>query len=77
MNRRSFLGGLLGAFSSASLAAAAPAQVAPVNQAEALPSEIARALDGADVAFSQRPKLYYNRQRQHRRRSRRRWPRRR
>lgn len=65
MNRRSLFWTLLGAFSSASLAASASSRPVPANERETLPDEIARALDAAKVEFSQRPQLHYNRQRQH------------
>jgi uncharacterized protein YraI len=44
---------------------ATSATAAPAGDDQPIGEEMARALDEADVAFSQRPQLYYNRQRQH------------
>ena len=50
----------------AALLPSPPTRAASVDQ-EALAPETASALDRAEVEFSQRPQLYYNRQRQLRR----------
>ena len=63
VSRRLVLSGLLGLAGSAlfdiAIGAAATGEAA-------LPEGTARALDQVDVAFSQRPQLYYNRKRQFR-----------
>ncbi|MCU4180033.1 hypothetical protein [Bosea sp. BH3] len=61
IDRRLFLGALLGA-----LALPPKGTAAEAGAAQPLPAQTAFALDGADAAFSQqRPQLHYNRQRQH------------
>ena len=62
--RRSFLFGLLGGIGLAPSGIAIGATVPPGDD-RPLAKETARALDEADVAFSQRPQVHYNRQRQH------------
>ena len=72
MNRRSFLSVLLCGFSSAAPGMVAASQAASPEIAQAVSKETAKGLDAADVEFSQRPQLHYNRQPQHRRPTRRR-----
>lgn len=66
-SRRSVLAGLFGLAGSA-LLTGVPDRAAAADEA-ALAKETADALDRVEVAFSQRPQLYYNRQRQLRRQS--------
>jgi len=66
-SRRSVLAGFLG-LAGAALLPSSPGHAVAAD-GEALATETAGALDRAEVEFSQRPQLYYNRQRQLRRQS--------
>lgn len=67
-SRRSLLAGFLGLAGSSLLATITPGAATAADDG-AVADETARALDRVDAAFSQRPQLYYNRQRQLRRQS--------
>ncbi|CAH1666355.1 exported hypothetical protein [Hyphomicrobiales bacterium] len=74
INRRLLLLGLAGSFLATSLetaeafsselSAGSHDKSRPISDNQAIPDPVALGLDKADVAFSQRPQLHYNRQRQ-------------
>lgn len=64
-SRRSLLAGFIG-LAGSSLLACILSDRAAAAEGGAVADETARALDRVDAAFSQRPQLYYNRQRQFR-----------